>query len=185
MRGGKPYQFAILVGRFQVFHLGHADMIGKALELAERVGILIGSSQEKGTVKNPLSYERRKAVLQAVLGDKVEIRPLPDIGVGNNSTWGDYVLDRVEVEYGCLPDLLVSGREGRRVDWFDNERGRCIAELYVPKTIEISATEMRRFLADDQREQWQSYTDSRLWDFYPEMRRAVCEAEGHFETSSL
>lgn len=185
MKRRKPYQLAILVGRFQVLHTGHADMIGKALELADRVGILVGSSQEAGTSKNPLSYEQRERVLKTVFGDSVTVCPLPDIGVGNNSTWGDYVLDRVEAEFGRLPDLLVSGREGRRVDWFDNPRGRNIAELYVPKTIEISATEMREYLAEDRREEWQKYTDSRLWDLYPMLREAVQNAASHTETASI
>ena len=33
----KPYALGILVGRFQTLHLGHEDMIGKALEMCERV----------------------------------------------------------------------------------------------------------------------------------------------------
>ena len=181
----KPYQFAILVGRFQVLHLGHVDMIRKAQALADRVGLLVGSSQEAGTAKNPLSYAGREEALRAVFGDTVEIRPLPDIGVGNNSTWGDYVLTRVETEFGRLPDLLVTGREGRRVDWFSGPRGRGIAELYVPKTIEISATEMRAFLEADDRVSWQQYAPEPLHPLYPMLRAAVLVAKDNLETASL
>ena len=181
----KPYKFALLLGRFQVLHLGHTDMLKKASEVADCVGVLIGSAQESGTEKNPLTYEQRKRALEAVFGDTVTVFPLPDIGVGNNAKWGDYVLDQTESLFGRLPDVFVSGREQRRVDWFDNPRGLGIAELYVPKTVPISATEMRAYLREDRREAWQSYSDPRLWPLYEEQRAAVLATVGHTETASL
>ena len=51
----KPYNSGIIVGRFQTFHNGHKDMIDRAVELCEEVGIFIGSSQESGTFKNPVT----------------------------------------------------------------------------------------------------------------------------------
>ncbi|MBO4411520.1 MAG: adenylyltransferase/cytidyltransferase family protein, partial [Lachnospiraceae bacterium] len=67
----KPFRFALLVGRFQMLHLGHADMIRKALECADQVGILIGSSQESGTRTNPFSYELRAEILKKVFGEQI------------------------------------------------------------------------------------------------------------------
>ena len=49
----KPFALGILVGRFQVVHAGHEQMIRTAMALCDRVGIFIGSSQESGTSKNP------------------------------------------------------------------------------------------------------------------------------------
>ena len=169
----KPFDLGITVGRFQTLHTGHVYMIEKAIAVCERVGIFVGSSQESGTFKNPYTYEQRERFLREVFGDKVEIYPLPDIGVGNNSTWGDYVLENVRKRFGKSPDLLVSGKEERRVSWFDSVEGACVAELYVPKIIDISATEMRSFLVEDDFESWKKYTNSALWKDYAALRAAV------------
>ena len=154
----KPYKLGIIVGRFQNIHAGHEEMIEKALELCDRVAVFVGSSQESGTNKNPFSYELRRELLTRLFGDKILIYPLPDIGVGNNSRWGDYVLRNVEERVGMLPDLLVSGKESRRKDWFDGVEGVSIAELYIPKTIDISASRMRTYLETDDFDSWKQFT---------------------------
>ncbi|MCR4615884.1 MAG: adenylyltransferase/cytidyltransferase family protein [Clostridiales bacterium] len=181
----KAYKLGIMVGRFQTFHKGHQSMVDKALELCDKVGIFIGSSQESGTNKNPFTYEMRESVLRKVYGDTIEIYPLPDIGVGNNSTWGDYVLDNVTRYFGELPELLISGKEGRRIDWFDSMKGLSIAELYIPKTVDISASEMREMLIKNDFESWKNFCDCRLWDSFSEMRELVLASYQNGETSSI
>lgn len=181
----KPYRLGILVGRFQTLHSGHTDMINRAIELCDKVGIFVGSSNESGTSKNPFTYETREDMLKTVFGNEVFVFPLPDIGVGNNSTWGDYVLKNVVDRFGEMPDLLVSGKEARRVSWFDSVDGASIAELYIPKTIEISATEMRDFLINDDCESWKKYTDSKLWGKYEKLRQEVLLSKDNSETHSI
>ena len=180
----RPFELGIMVGRFQTFHAGHEYMVNKAAAICERMAVFIGSSQESGTQKNPYDYSTRERMLRKVFGDRVEIYPLPDIGVGNNSKWGDYVLESVRRCCGRTPDLLVSGKEERRLSWFDSVEGLSIAELYVPKVIEISATQLRGYLLDGDRESWQSYTDPKLWDEYETLRSAVIAAQGNKETAS-
>ena len=181
----KPFELGILLGRFQTFHTGHEYMIEKAILSCDTVGVFIGSSQESGTAKNPFSYEVRESVLKKVFGDKISVYPLPDIGVGNNSKWGDYVLENVISRFGKTPDLLISGKEERRVSWFDSTAGDGIAKLYVPKVIDISATEMRSYLIDGDFESWKRYTNPALWDSYNELRAAVLAAKDNLETDSI
>ena len=181
----KAFKLGIIVGRFQTFHTGHLDMVGKACAVCDRVGIFVGSSQESGTLKNPFPYEVRKTMLGKVFGSRVAIYPLPDIGVGNNAKWGDYVLQNVRRRFGKAPDLLVSGKEERRISWFDSAAGVQIAELYIPKTIDISATRMREFFLEDDKEAWRKYAPSALWDDYAAMREAVLAAKDHLNTSSI
>lgn len=180
----KPFSLGIIVGRFQTIHSGHEYMIRTALSLCERVGVFIGSSQESGTAKNPFSYNTRLGLLRLMFGEQVQIFPLPDIGVGNNTAWGEYVLKNVEVQFGRTPDLLISGKEMRRVSWFDGLDVN-ISELYIPKTIDISASQMRTFFLEDDRESWQRYTNRALWGQYETLRRYVLESQKNLETSSL
>ena len=181
----KPFRLGIIVGRFQTLHTGHELMINKAIALCDRVGVLIGSSQEARTLKNPFSFEERREILQTVYGDALEIQPLPDIGVGNVAAWGDYVLNTVKECFGELPDLLVSGKESRRSSWLDGEDGQNVSELYVPKSIEISATEMREYFIRNDVETWKTFTDEKLWDHYERMRKIVLSAKDNLFTDSI
>ena len=181
----KPYKLGILVGRFQTIHAGHEKMVNTALQLCEQVGIFVGSSQEALTSKNPFSYEIREEMLHAVFGDAIRVYPLPDIGVGNNSRWGEYVLRNVLERFGMMPDLLVSGKESRRLDWFDGVAGLAISELYIPKTIDISASRMRGFLIEDDRAQWERYVSPENHAMYPVLREMALASRDHSQTESI
>ncbi len=181
----KPFSLGILVGRFQAIHSGHEQMIRTALSLCQRVGIFVGSSQESGTATNPFSYDTRQELLRLLFGNQVDIFPLPDIGVGNNGTWGEYVLKNVADRYQCAPDLLISGKELRRVSWFDGIEQVRISELYIPKTIEISASQMRSFFLEDDRQSWQRYTNPVLWGQYDALRRQVLSSKDREDTASI
>lgn len=181
----KPFSLGILVGRFQVVHAGHEQMIRTAIALCLQVGIFIGSSQESGTSTNPFPYDIRCRMLRNLFGDAVQIFPLPDIGVGNTAAWGDYVLENVRARFGCLPDLLVSGKESRRLDWFDSVQGVRIAELYIPKTIAISASQMRSFLIADDRAQWERYVSEENHAMYPLLREMALASRDNRQTKSI
>lgn len=181
----QPFQLGLIVGRFQTLHAGHRDMLDKACAVCDRVGVFIGSSQESGTLKNPFTYPERRAMLQKVCGSRVEIAPLPDIGVGNTAKWGEYVLENARRCFGKTPDLLISGKEERRLSWFDSAAGVTVAELYIPKTIDISAARMREFFIRDDRAAWQQYADRALWDDYDRMRAKVLAAKDNLQTDSI
>lgn len=181
----KPFSLGIMVGRFQTLHSGHEYMIRTALALCDQVGIFVGSSQESGTSVNPFSFSTREGILRLVFGEQIQICPLPDIGVGNNSAWGEYVLQNVNARFGRNPDLLISGKEARRVSWFDGVSGLNISELYIPKTIDISASQMRDFLLKDDRENWQRYCSPAVWGQYDKLRELTLSAKDNIETQSI
>lgn len=181
----KAFELGIIIGRFQAFHKGHEYIIDKAVEICDTVGVFIGSSQESGTLKNPFTYDTRREILETVYGDKLVIYPLPDIGVGNNSAWGGYVLNETIKRFGKAPDLLVSGKEERRLDWFDGLEGVSASELYVPKTIDISATEMREFFISGNYDEWKNYTSEKLWGKYDGLRAEVIAAKDNLQTDSI
>ena len=51
----KPYDVGLICGRFQTYHIGHESLINMGTQLCDRILILIGSSQECGTERNPLN----------------------------------------------------------------------------------------------------------------------------------
>ena len=185
MKKNAAFGLGVIVGRFQCIHAGHEKMIGTALAVCGEVAVFIGSSQESGTNKNPFTYKVREEMLRRIYGKKIKIFPLPDAGLGNCAAWGEYVLDNAKARLGRLPDVVISGKEGRRVSWLEGKTGDGVAELYVPKTIQISASEMRDFFLKDDEESWRAYTDPAIWDMYDGLREAVLSSLGNEKTDSI
>ena len=59
----KDYKFAIFIGRFQPLHNGHVEVIKHGLSIAEKIIILVGSTNSAPTLKNPFSFEDRKKMI--------------------------------------------------------------------------------------------------------------------------
>ena len=55
---------AVYVGRFQIPHIGHAHIVRKGLEIADRVLIVLGSANESPSFRNPFSVNDRIAMLR-------------------------------------------------------------------------------------------------------------------------
>lgn len=69
------YKTALFIGRFQPFHNGHLYSLNKCLEIAEKVVIAVGSSQESETDNNPWDYRvRKRMVCEVVRSMGVEAR---------------------------------------------------------------------------------------------------------------
>lgn len=171
--------FALLIGRFQPLHIGHVKMIVEALKHSDNIIIGIGSAQEANTYKNPLSYEYRKHLIKKVFPDALVI-PILDRGLGNNSSWGEYVLATVKEQLGLTPDLIVTGEEERRTSWFNN-----IEQLVIPKYYDISATKIRDLLVENKFENWRLYTPSEIWNEYETIRETVVNSINNKETKSI
>ena len=58
------YDYVVFIGRFEPFHIGHQEVVQRALEIAERVIILVGSSNQPRTIKNPWTFGNRKEMIE-------------------------------------------------------------------------------------------------------------------------
>lgn len=65
----RQYDVAVYIGRFQPFHKGHWGVVRQALEIADRVLILVGSANLARDTRNPFSYDERKATIRAAIHD--------------------------------------------------------------------------------------------------------------------
>ncbi len=181
----KPYKFGLILGRFQTFHIGHKQITDAAIKLCGKVGVFVGSAQESGTEKNPFTFEERKEMIEKVCRGKVDVYPIFDKGYGNNSKWGEYVIECVRENTGTTPDLFISGREERRVDWFDGIEGLCMAELYIPKAIDISASRLREYMLHRDFKSWSAYIPKELWGYFDSMAKKVSSSYNNKKTESI
>jgi bifunctional NMN adenylyltransferase/nudix hydrolase len=104
----KTYELAVVIGRFQIFHHGHRELIEFASSIAERTLILIGSAERPRSYRNPFSYGEREWMVGIGLNSPFEdIRPLRDY-LYDDARWAADVRSRVcEVVVPCIS--LVDG----------------------------------------------------------------------------
>jgi bifunctional NMN adenylyltransferase/nudix hydrolase len=62
----RDYSAAVLIGRFQPIHNEHKSLIEHALEIADKVVILVGSAHAAPTPKNPFTFEERRDMIRSV-----------------------------------------------------------------------------------------------------------------------
>ena len=60
---------AVLIGRFQPFHRGHAGLLQTALATAAKVVVVLGSSFHARNAKNPFTWQERAAMIGSTLSD--------------------------------------------------------------------------------------------------------------------
>lgn len=158
-------RLGLVLGRFQIFHKGHELIINKALETCDKVLIFIGSSDKKDTFDNPFDYEFRKEIIETIYdSDKIIIAPLPDLGVGNVSLWGDYVIDNAKKIIG-MPDVIIYGKEDKCESWYSN-----FSELEYIRVdrndIDISSTKLKQIILDDDYDNYLKYVNEKIVKYY-------------------
>lgn len=184
----RPYRLALVLGRFQTFHLGHEMIVKRALDVSKKVILLIGSSQESKTSKNPFSYEERNSFISLIFKKEVEegrlvIRPLPDAGFGNVNKWGAYVLDNCRKHMDDIPDIMVSGKEDRRTSWFKESLN--IDEMYVSKSIDISASTLREYIILNDFDNWKRFVNPKLYDSFEMMKKTIIDSKDNNYSESI
>ncbi|MCI1711410.1 MAG: bifunctional nicotinamide-nucleotide adenylyltransferase/Nudix hydroxylase [Chiayiivirga sp.] len=81
--------YLVLIGQFAPFHNGHLALIRRALERAQTVIVLIGSSGRARNSRNPWSASEREQMLRSALPEaagRIVVRPLRD-HLYNENTW--------------------------------------------------------------------------------------------------
>lgn len=83
------FDHLVFIGRFEPFHNGHHAVVAKALSLAKRVIVLIGSANKPRTIRNPWNTSEREVMIRAAFpeaGERLVIRPLRD-HLYNDALW--------------------------------------------------------------------------------------------------
>jgi bifunctional NMN adenylyltransferase/nudix hydrolase len=60
----KPYDFLVLIGRFQPFHNAHLEIVKRATALTNHLVIITGSAAQPRTYKNPFTSREREAMIR-------------------------------------------------------------------------------------------------------------------------
>lgn len=166
------YNIGLIAGRFQPFHSGHLHMFLESLKQCETLVVLLGSCNRLNSKYDPLTYDERKEIISIALAaeginlHRIRFAPLVDIYVGNNKTFGYYIMNMCKFVVGFYPDVLISGSEPDRDCWIDTDKYQELEYLIIPRSeVEISATQIRAlFSAGDIT--WHSLVPECLIDRY-------------------
>jgi nicotinamide-nucleotide adenylyltransferase len=120
----------LFIGRFQPVHHGHLKYIRRILTECDHLVLLIGSSQEAGTEKNPFDYRLRKRMLLSSLKD--------------------YGLDKTKFTIAALPDYptdedwyRVAIRLAGRIDRYYAGENKITAGIFKSKGIFVKTLRNR------------------------------------------
>ncbi|GAB2861491.1 bifunctional nicotinamide-nucleotide adenylyltransferase/Nudix hydroxylase [Pseudoduganella ginsengisoli] len=69
-----PIKLAVVIGRFQPWHNGHAGLLRQALASAPRVAVVIGSAHRARSAKNPFTFDERVTMISTSLPDAERAR---------------------------------------------------------------------------------------------------------------
>lgn len=166
------YRLGLFVGRFQPFHKGHLHALKVAALHSKHLVIGIGSSQEKGTEKNPLSSKNRIKIIRAALkgtklsSNSIKFLDIPDFH--NNEKWFNYIISKE-------PDLdVVFSRNSLVKRIFKSHKIAVISpEWYRRKT--LIATKIRNKIRSGKR--WQSHVPRNAVKAISEYESAIRNAK--------
>jgi bifunctional NMN adenylyltransferase/nudix hydrolase len=144
-------ELAVVIGRFQPFHLGHLALVKHALNVAPRVAVVLGSARGPRFVKNPFTAEERSATIRASLSAaenaRVEIVTIRDYF--DEPRWAAAVKAAIaKLALGPVSLVgFVKDDSSAYLGWFPEWRAEA-----VPRQAPIDATPLRRlyFTSGDQ-----------------------------------
>ena len=172
----KKYELSFVLGRFQVFHNGHKSIIEEALKISEKAVILVGSSSESRTKKNPFTFEERKRVIEECF-QNVKIVSLKDIGVGDCEIWGDYLIENVSNVFDKKPEVFVCGNDSKVDKWFSDEALKSLKIFKIDrKILNTSASELRSAIIENNKEYFCKNTPlavHKYYDFYKDTLKNI------------
>jgi bifunctional NMN adenylyltransferase/nudix hydrolase len=143
------FELAVFIGRFQPFHIGHKQVVDKALTSARKVLILIGSSFEPRGLRNPWSFDEREKMIRdcysAEDNKRIICKPLRDIRY-NNSLWITQVQKAVYQTNGNDDSGITLIGLKRTGDGFYTSLFPQWADTPVTHDLDIHGTQIRRQL---------------------------------------
>ena len=148
----------VFIGRFSPFHNGHKAVIEAALEKAEQVVIVVGSSFAARNIRNPFTFEERKAMIEACFTDpkyfsydgaqgrikstRIHIVPVSDYPYDDNK-WVNAIQSIVDQAVPHAKDVGLIGHSKDSTSYYLNIFPRWKDHVEVEDVGGINATDIR------------------------------------------
>ncbi len=150
MQDNANADLAVLIGRFQPFHLGHASLLAQALASAPQVVVVLGSSFQARNARNPFTWKERAAMMRATLSEseraRVAFTAVRDYY--DDSRWADAVCAAVAREAGANAQsarVVLVGHAKDASSYYLNHFPQWQSSVVDPAH-QLDATSVRRVL---------------------------------------
>ena len=148
----------VFIGRFQPFHNGHKAVIEAALEQAKEVVVVVGSSFAARNIRNPFTFEERKAMIEACFDKpqhfdytgpqgrnktpRVKVVPVSDYPYDDNK-WVNAIQKIVDETIPDAKDVGLIGHSKDSTSYYLNIFPRWKNHVEVEDVGGINATDIR------------------------------------------
>ncbi len=146
------YKVAVIIGRHQISHAGHELLKRKALEVADQVIVILGSSFQARSPKNPFNWQEREEMVLSTLTENEKQRtfccPIRDFY--NDEKWNAEV-KRIVSEYSHQDVVLVGHKKAGDKDTYYLDNFSDWAYIGIQSSYKINAAQIREvyFEAED------------------------------------
>lgn len=158
----------VFIGRFSPFHNGHKAVIDAALEQAKEVVVVVGSSFAARNIRNPFTFEERKAMIEAVFPTyRVKVVPVSDYPYDDNK-WVNAIQKIVDETAPHAKDVGLIGHSKDSTSYYLNIFPRWKNHVEVSDVGGINATDIRKMMFETEQEALSKNTQIRLQSLLPE-----------------
>lgn len=158
------YDAAVFIGRFQPFHVGHESVIREALNQAKEVIVVVGSSFAARNIRNPFTFEERKAMIKSVFPqENVKVVPVADYPY-DDGKWIAAIQSLVSSSMSFTPDpikVALIGHEKDGSSYYLNLFPRWDS-ISVPSHDGIDATDIRNGMFERDYSLFVKYADKEV-----------------------
>lgn len=138
----RRYKVAIIIGRFQINHLGHNTLFDQARNVSDHVIVMVGSSGIARNIKNPFNYLERDKVLRsnyARFFEQFETRPIYD-DLYSDKKWAAQIQNHVS---GYSDDEVVLIGHNKDASTYYLEMFPRWDYIEAPSNNRVNATQLR------------------------------------------
>ena len=136
----------VFIGRFSPFHNGHKAVVDAALKRAKEVVVVVGSSFAARNIRNPFTFDERKAMIEAVYPtDRVKVVPVSDYPYDDNK-WVNAIQSIVDQAVPDAKDVGLIGHSKDSTSYYLNIFPRWKNHVEVADVGGINATDIREVI---------------------------------------
>lgn len=142
------YDLAVFIGRFQPFHGGHIHVIEEALKVSKKVLVLVGSAYSPRDIRNFLTFEERKQIIEEEYKHthRVQVLPLRD-HLYNDDRWVSQVQKQVLKVASPSDNIAIIGHSKDESSYYLSIFPQ-FKQLEVKNYKNLNATDIRHYLLE-------------------------------------
>lgn len=109
----EKYKGAVFIGRFQPFHNGHLEVLRHAMNIADKVLLILGSAHSSRDIKNPFTYPERVLMISSCFGissqlEQIQFEPQRDYFY-DEPQWRLEVTEKIKKYFKLTDSLALVG----------------------------------------------------------------------------